>query len=276
LRSRERAYPGAASVAGSQTLCSTARRWSGLSFSRWADIVRANRFGWRHYGEEPCSIFVRNRHDVDEFLRSLVERASGERPVALFSGSGSGALPAGTDGDTIVNLWRLATRAYHFAKSGDDKVRCQSEAAEQLVRMAELQPMAMLASSMLTEATAELHGVPGKKDRRKELRHRLVDIQAGIADEISSFSHTTDLGDIIKQVQEQMRRPSLRDKFFVFAALGQSPDPSQLAEEAAKSIREHPFASLIAATHHDREGKLVHPVRRIPGSKPRTSLGGSY
>jgi hypothetical protein len=169
-----------------------------------------------------------------------------------------GALPAGTDGDTIVNLWRLATRAYHFAKSGDDKVRCQSEAAEQLVRMAELQPMAMLASSMLTEATAELHGVPGKKDRRKELRHRLVDIQAGIADEMSSFSHTTDLGDIIKQVQEQMRRPSLRDKFFVFAALGQSPDPSQLAKEAAKSIREHPFASPIAATHHDREGKVVH------------------
>jgi hypothetical protein len=169
------------------------------------------------------------------------------------------ALPAGTDGHTIVNLWRLATRAFYLAKSDSDQHRSQSEAAEQLVRMAAQQPLAMLGASMLAEAIAELHGVPGKKDRRKELRHRLVDVQAGIADEMSPFRLPVDLEEIVRQVQQHMQRqPSLRDKLFVFAVLDRSPDPARLAEAAAKSIREHPLASLFAATHHDSEGKVVH------------------
>jgi hypothetical protein len=168
-----------------------------------------------------------------------------------------GALPAATDGHTVVNLWRLAARSYHHAKNNDAKYRCQSASAEQLVIMAD-QPIAMLASHTLAEAIAELHGVPGKKDRRKELRHRLIDVQAGISEEMSVFAHPTDLGDIAKQVQAQMQSSSLRDKLFVFAALSRSPDPVQLADDAARSIRKHPLSSLFGASHHDREGKVVH------------------
>jgi hypothetical protein len=169
------------------------------------------------------------------------------------------ALPANTDGHTIVNLWRMASRAFHLAKQDTDRHRSQSEAAEQLVRMAGQQPTAMLASSMLTEALAELHGVPGMKDRRKELRHRLVDVQAGISEEMSPFRIPFDLREIVKVVTQEMRqRPSLRDKLFVFALLDRSPDPARLLEAATTSIREHPLSSLLAATHHDSEGKVVH------------------
>jgi hypothetical protein len=168
-------------------------------------------------------------------------------------------LASDTDGHTIVNLWRMASRAFHLAKKDTDQHRSQSEAAEQLVRMAGQQPLAMLGASMLAEAIAELHGVPGKKDRRKELRHRLVDVQAGIADEMSPFTIPMDLTEIVRLVQENVeRQPSLRDKLFVFAALERSPDPAALADAAAKSIREHPLASLFSATHHDREGKVIH------------------
>ncbi|MGB7101379.1 MAG: hypothetical protein WBD95_21755 [Xanthobacteraceae bacterium] len=169
------------------------------------------------------------------------------------------ALPDGTDGHTIVNLWRMASRAFHLAKQDTDQHRAQSEAAEQLVRMAGQQPLAMLAASMLAEAIAELHGVPGKKDRRKELKHRLVDVQAGIPDEMSPFRLPFDLGEIVKGVTQEMRqRPSLRDKLFVFALLDRSPDPARLVEAAEKSIREYPLSSLFTATHHDSEGKVVH------------------
>lgn len=168
-------------------------------------------------------------------------------------------LASDTDGHTIVNLWRLASRAFHLGKKDSDQHRSQGEAAEQLARMAEQQPLAMLAASMLSEAIAELHGVPGKKERRKELRHRLVDVQAGIADEMSPFTIPINLEEIVKLVQQEIQqRLSLRDKLFVFAALEWSPDPAQLTDTAAKSIREHPLASLFAATHHDGEGKVVH------------------
>jgi hypothetical protein len=166
-------------------------------------------------------------------------------------------LPGGTDHHTTVDLWRLAARAYHIAKRDDDRHRCQSAAAEQLVSMAE-QPSAMLASHTLAQAIAELHGVPGKKERRKELYHRLIDVQSGISEEMSAFSLPINLEDIVKHVEQQMRRPSLRDKLFVFATLTRSPDPAQLTKQAAKSIREHPLSSLFGASHHDREGKVVH------------------
>src|SRR5262249_9715624 len=105
---------------------------------------------------------------------------------------------------------------------------------------------------------AELHGVPGKKERRKELRHWLIDVQAGISEEMSPLSQPVNLEDLAKYTEQHMRRVNLRDKLFVFAALTRSPDPAQLAEQAAKSIREHRLSSLFGASHHDREGKVVH------------------
>jgi hypothetical protein len=124
--------------------------------------------------------------------------------------------------------------------------------------MAKRQPSAMLAGHTLTEAIRELHGLPGSKDRRKELRHLLVDIQAGIADEMSPFAIPMDLKDIAREVEQRMQQPTLLDKLFTFAALSHSPDPDQLVAEAERAIREHPLSSLFGASHHDRDGKVVY------------------
>jgi hypothetical protein len=167
-------------------------------------------------------------------------------------------LQAGTDSDTIVDLWRLAARAYHLAKRTDDEHRSQCAAAEQLVTMASIQPSAMLSSTMLMQAIRELHGVPGKKDKRNELRHRLIDVQSGISEEMSAFSLPSNLEEFTKHVEQQMQQPSLRDKLFAFAAISRSPDPKKLTEEAEKSIGDHPLSSLFAASHHDSEGKVIH------------------
>jgi hypothetical protein len=170
-----------------------------------------------------------------------------------------GALPAETDAHSIVELWRLGARAYHLAKQPDDQHRCQSTAADQFALMADRQPVAMMSSSMLANAIAELHGVPGKKDRRKELRHRLIDAQAGIGEEMSGFSIPFNLEDMARQIEQGVKRqPTLRDKLFVFAALENSPEPAELAETASQSIREHPLSSLFGMSHHDSEGKVVH------------------
>lgn len=158
-----------------------------------------------------------------------------------------------------VELWRLAARAHHAAKSEDDKNRCLGEAAEALVADAEAQQhSAMLASHLLSAAIAQLHGIPGKKERRTALRHKLIDVQGRVPDEMSSFTQELDLREIAESVQTAVSGKSLLDKLFIFAALAKSPDPGKLASDARDAIRKHPLSSLFGTSHHDREGKVIH------------------
>jgi hypothetical protein len=133
-------------------------------------------------------------------------------------------LPADAGSHIVVGLWRLAARAYHLAKKGDDKNRCLAEAAERLAAEAESkQASALLAAHFLSSAIAALHGIPGKKDRRTALRHRLVDFQARVPEEMSVFSQKLDLKEIVEKVREAVGHGGLLDKLFIFAGLATSP-----------------------------------------------------
>jgi hypothetical protein len=170
------------------------------------------------------------------------------------------APPPDTARDVLVELWRIAARAYHLAKRNDNKHRCQIAAAECLAdeALATNQP-AMRASHLLSIAISELHGIPGQRDRRTELCHKLVDIQARVPDEMSEFSRELDLQEIAQRVQKAVAgRVGFIDKLFVFADLAASPEPGKLAEDAAKSIRKHPLSSIFGTSHLDREGKVIH------------------
>jgi len=169
---------------------------------------------------------------------------------------------ADLDPDGAVELWRLAARAYHAAKKDDLAHCCQVEAAECLVAQSETalvkQNSAMLASHHLIAAIAQLHGIPRKKDRRTELRHRLVDIQSRIPEEMSIFSQEMDLREIAGQVEKGIEQLGLLDKLLVFAELARSPEPDALVQDAIRSIQKYPLASLFGASHHDSEGKVIH------------------
>ena len=67
-----------------------------------------------------------------------------------------------------------------------------------------------------------------------------------------------DLRDLAQQVENNIKSLGLVDMLLAFASLARSPTPEQLVEEATKAIQEHPLASIFGATHHDREGKVVH------------------
>ena len=163
---------------------------------------------------------------------------------------------------TAVDLCRLAARAYRAAKKDAEAARCRAVAAERLVaeadRVLSKQNSAFLASIHLSAAIAELHGIADKKELRLKLRHRLVDVQVRIPDELSSFSHKMDLSELIKQVETTITPLGLLDKLFAFAALTQSPEPEVLIEQAREQIAQHPLSSIFGATHHDSEGKVIH------------------
>ena len=159
----------------------------------------------------------------------------------------------------VVDLWRLAARAYQSANMEDEKNRCLAEAAEALVAEAEAGDIsAMLGSHLLSAAIAQLHGIPGKKDRRTALRHKLVDIQGRVPEEMSVFSQELDLRELAQGAQKAVGSGSLLDKLFAFARLSNSPDPKKLASDAAEAIERNPLSSLMGGQHLDHEGKVIH------------------
>jgi hypothetical protein len=165
----------------------------------------------------------------------------------------------------VVELWRLAARAYSVAKRDDDKHRCLSDAAEHLVLEAESsmkgELSALLAAHTLANAIAQLHGIPDKKERRLELRHRLIDIQSRIPEEMSAFSYELDIREIAQKVEVAIRPACFREQLFIFIVLAKSPDPDDLISAARQMLHQHPLSSLFPTAHIDREGKVLHRSR---------------
>jgi hypothetical protein len=166
--------------------------------------------------------------------------------------------PADADVHSTVALWRLAATGYHHAKMPDDEARCQLAAAECLAAKAGRSIPAMMAAHFLSDAIAQLSGVPGAKTRRTALRHQLIDVQSGVSEEMSMFSEPMDLRNLAENVRQHMNGRSLKDKLFVVAMLARSPEPSKLATDAREMIQQHPLASLLGTDHLDRDGKVIH------------------
>jgi hypothetical protein len=163
-----------------------------------------------------------------------------------------------------LDLLRLSASAYHRGGSMPDHYRCRLEAVETQVRMSQRTDgnSAMMAAGLLADAISELHGIPDVKERRRELRHRLVDVQVSIGEEMGSFSHEIDLTEIIADREGSFEGLCLRDMLFYFANMSHSPSPEELRAEAIKSIEDHPLSSIFAASFHDRDGKVSY---RSPG-----------
>jgi hypothetical protein len=193
--------------------------------------------------------------DLDFGISSPVVVAAGIEEVL-----GAGAV----EFHAWISLWRLAARAYHVAKRQADKHRCQAAAAEAMAAEAERllavggHAATMLASHEVSHAIAELHGVPAMRARRTELRHRLIDIQARIPEEMSVYAHEWDAKPLAEEIEARLGEAPLLDLLFIFAAIGKSPDPADLTAEALENMRQHPLMSLFPGVHYDKDGKVVH------------------
>jgi hypothetical protein len=161
--------------------------------------------------------------------------------------------------DIIVDLWNLAAQAFHVAKNQDAKNNCLSEAAETLVRQALKfeNTLTFHAAHILSSAIAQLHGIPSKKERRSELRHYLVDLQARVPEDMSMISQDIDLSEIVEKVQEVFKNTDLFDSLFMFVAIERIPNPKELEDNAVVSLQNYPLASLFETSHIDREGKVI-------------------
>lgn len=166
-------------------------------------------------------------------------------------------------GERRHSLMHSAARAYRAAKNQPDRDRCLVDAAEALVVVADgHRSSAMGETHWLEKAVNELRRLPAAKARCLELKHRLIDAQSRILDEMQSFSHSDDITEVVDHARSAVTDKPLATTLRIFAILSHAPDPDALEDEARRMIAEHPLSSLFASTHYDGRGK---PVHRTPG-----------
>lgn len=163
------------------------------------------------------------------------------------------------DGHLAADALKVAIRTYQRAQDTAKAYACQRRLSEVYVAMSQnMAHSAMLSSGFLAAAISALAGVRDARDRRRELRHLLIDAQAGIADEMGSISHPLDIEDLRAEMAKQVEGLGFYDALFLFAVLRSSPDPEKARQEAVESMKAHPFSAMFAASYHDREGKVRH------------------
>jgi len=163
------------------------------------------------------------------------------------------------DGHLMADALKVAIRAYSRAQDTNAAHACQRRLSGVYVAMAEsMSNSAMLSSGFLADAISALAGVRDARDDRRVLRHKLLDAQAGILDEMGSISRPLNIDDLRAEMAKQVEGLGFYEALFLFAVLRSSPDPEKARAEAIESIKAHPFSSLFAASYHDREGKKRH------------------
>jgi len=169
------------------------------------------------------------------------------------------ALDIPQDGHLAADALKVAARTYHRASETQKAHACQRRLSDVYVAMSQqIANSAMLSSGFLADAISALAGVRDARDRRRELRHLLIDAQSGIGEEMATVSHPLDIDDLRAELAARVEGLGFYDALFLFAVLRSSPDPEKAQEEARESMKAHPMSAMFAASFHDREGKVRH------------------
>ncbi len=169
------------------------------------------------------------------------------------------------------SLLHIAGRAYRRAGQQSDADRCLLAAAESLVPTPGAgDGSAMNEAHWLEKAIAELQNLPNTKERRRQLKHQLVDAQSRIIDEMTHFSHRDDISEIVAAAREAVSGKPLMAAIRAFASLSVAPTPEHLEEDARVQISENPLSSIFVSTTYDTSGK---PVHRDPGMEEGSDGG---
>ncbi|MRX37035.1 hypothetical protein IG197_20035 [Aminobacter sp. SR38] len=152
-------------------------------------------------------------------------------------------------------LWDLAARAYHRAKDSNSSNRCLIEAAETYVADADARPdSAFVQTHFLNDAIQALRPLPGTAGRRQALQDRLNSIQPRITDEMSSFSHETNITELVEATEAAVRNKTLAETVRALFMCEKSPDPDKLRDEVL-SAAYGSISAIFSTTVSDSQGR---------------------
>lgn len=184
------------------------------------------------------------------------------------------SIPAYGDGFAAVALLEIGAAAFRDAKNADDEDRILIIAAECWAQVADsLKHSPMLEAHRLTQAIAMYGRVRGQKERRNQLRKRLIDVQSRMLDDFTPIGHSTDISGIVESVRSKVSGRTLGDSVRMLVLASRSPSPSSLRDDALESVKRSPLASTFGTDILDHGGKVKFRSPGIGGSETEREVG---
>lgn len=159
------------------------------------------------------------------------------------------------------SYWKLASDWHRRAKQDADAKRCAIRAAETHVidadaALSRKQPSYMASAGHLATAVEALRRADAPKERIEEVHRLLLERGKRTKDEMGSFSHEMNIGDLRERAAKFVEgcdfREALRRLVFEATPL----KPKKLREEIEKLAHEHPLTFLFSSSKVDREGRV--------------------
>ena len=161
------------------------------------------------------------------------------------------------------SVWDLAASLYKRAKNTDDAIRCQVNAAETYVSLADdkekAQPPSYLhVSGFLKSAVKAYRAIPSKKERSDEIYNRYVDAQSKSQNEMFDIPFEIKFSDNeIKFYTDQVSGRNIGTALYNFAFITEPPNLEYVKERIEKSEQDFSFHSLVSFQHTDRKGRVI-------------------
>lgn len=156
------------------------------------------------------------------------------------------------------DLWKLAAHVHRRSGEQSEMNGYLTNAAECFVTMAfDNGGKGAAAASFIMDAIKEYRGIPGTKERRKELERLLREAQTAIPDEMGVISKEVDLTPLVEEARSSVTGATLSQALRSFAMLTKSLDPAELRAMVEKVAKDNPLVSDMPFAVHDREGKVV-------------------
>lgn len=167
----------------------------------------------------------------------------------------------------VQAVWDLAARGYSRISDTDGKKRCQERSVEETLRMREQVGSSSAQAYWTRKAIGELRSARGNKDRIKELRTELRDLQDAALDEFGQFEIPMDLSEERSGTIKIFENLTLPDILFQYATLARPVTVETLRQQAIESRKTSVLGSLFGASYADHEGKTI-------AETPGGDLGG--
>jgi hypothetical protein len=159
------------------------------------------------------------------------------------------------------SYWKLASDLHRRAKQDADAKRCAICAAETHVidadaALSRKQPSYMASASHLATAVEALRRSNAPKERIEEVHRLLLERGKRTKDEMGSFSHEMNIGDVRERAAKLVEGCDFREAVRRLALEAAPLKPKELRKEIEKLAREHPLTCLFSSSVVDREGRV--------------------